>query len=270
MAGAGVRLKSFERKYEEKTRGFAQFVGDLPERPAPEAIHDLRVAARRAQVISSLLPKEARRTKEARRFVLTLESVLKATSEVRDADTLKTTLEQQRNLLPAQLLVSLDNERSDAAARAWKEVQSLGAVSAPVLDPSQLSGKKLRRRVRKRIEKRREAMPKLLKTVLGDESATAELHSLRKEAKKMRYLLELTRDQGEVRTLIRWQDALGAVHDLDVAVGYLQGSHWDFPKEPVLRELRNARHSKYVKFARDYEMEKPRKNKREVQKLTTK
>ena len=93
----------------------------------------------------------------------------------------------------------------------------------------------------------------LLRQVLKDEAKTEELHSLRKEAKKLRYLLELADESPRgLSVLTAWQDSLGAIHDLDVAISYLGESRIAFEKDRALRELRRERHRRYLKFVNEY------------------
>lgn len=253
---AGIQItKSFAQKYQGRADAFSNLLAALQGRPPPDEIHDLRVAARRAEVVCRLLPRETRGTRDARSFNLALKSVLKATSHVRDLDTLSSILSPLEPILPGGLIVSLENERSDAAARAMEDVTSLRNPTAPTIEPAGLSKKRVLKRFRKRVKTRREAVDKLMKQVIADERRVEELHSLRKETKKLRYLLELAKgSSSEAKALERWQEALGAIHDLDMTTSYIEGCGWDFPKEPALRELRRNRQARYIKFVHGYEI----------------
>jgi CHAD domain-containing protein len=254
MVGAEITPKVLARRYAERAGALGEKLEGLDERPTPVQIHDLRVAARRAQVLHLLLPRENRRARETRSFNIALKSVRKVTSEVRDTDTLTNTLEHLRPLLPVELITSLENDRSDIAAKASSDLAMLHPV-APTIQFEGLGRKKLSRRFRKRVKQSRKAIDLLLGRVLSDESRVEDLHSLRKEAKKLRYLLELSRIPApELRVLGRWQESLGAIRDLDVAMAYLEASAWDFPKLPALRELRKDRRAKYLKFVHEQEV----------------
>jgi len=88
--------------------------------------------------------------------------------------------------------------------------------------------------------------------VLNDESKVAELHSLRKDVKKLRYLLELTeKTPARLSSLAKWQESLGAIHDLDVAIDYLKGVGAGHGRGAIL-ELQSVRHSNYLAFVRAY------------------
>jgi CHAD domain-containing protein len=167
-------------------------------------------------------------------------------------DTLMDTLQSHSSSLLADLLVNLDNQRSDVAARANAAIGVLAELEAPDLDTSGIRRKQLSRRLRKRVSKHSRAASALLTEVLNDESKVDELHSLRKEVKKVRYLMELAdKSPARLSSLVKWQESLGAIHDLDVAASYLEGAEASSKRRAIL-ELRRARHSSYLKFVRDY------------------
>jgi CHAD domain-containing protein len=252
MVALQVGRSSFEREYRDRAKTLLKLARNLPDRPTPADVHELRVTARRIQVMRMLLPKEIRTSQESRRFGLALKSVLRATSQLRDSDTLLDTLEAHKDSLPAEILVNLKNQRSDMAARAKAATDLLTEIPTPDLESPQIRGKKASRRLRSRIRKQGRMATKLLPTVLGDESKVAELHSLRKDVKKLRYLLELAdKSPPELPVMTRWQESLGAIHDLDVAASYLR-SQTDQESERTVRELLRIRHAYYLKFVNEY------------------
>jgi len=253
MSRLRVNSNSFEERYREKSKALLELARTLPERPSPSAIHDLRVTARRIQMMFRLLPKQARSSESSMMFALILKSILKATSQLRDLDTLMETLEPYRSELPAEVFLSLENERSDSAARAKASMEVLTEAPSSDLDTSEIRGKRLSRRLRKRVRKHGRRAADLLGNVLEDESKVKDLHALRIEVKKLRYFLELgSKIPPELPVMTKWQDSLGAIHDLDVAMDYIQGNRADFTKERVIRELHARRHSNYVKFVSEF------------------
>ena len=255
MSDFGISPKKFVKSYETKTKQLLAF-GELLDRPSPEVIHSLRVSARRFQAIASLLPKKTRRSKEHRRFDLAVKSLLKVTSQARDLDILAETLGPYTDALPPELLGFVQNERSDAAALALPAMNALSSLSPPSLRPRDADGKKLSRRLQRRIDGRSRVVEQLLGVVVNDESKVQELHALRKEEKKLRYLLELAGEPRPALSMLsKWQDSLGRLHDLDVAMAFLQEKRWDFPKTEVLDRLQRIRHLGYARFTR-----KSRKN----------
>ena len=248
MAALKVTSKEFERRYREKAKELLDIAGGLSDRPTPDEIHDLRVTGRRFQVMRRLLPRRVRTSQASRRFDLLLKSALKRTSQLRDLDTLMSTLSEHRGSLPNGLLVTLGNQRSDAAAGAKAACDVLSESPPPGVDPSEVKGKRLSRRLRKRARKSGRGAAELLAEVLADESKVDELHALRVDVKKLRYLLELSeRSPPELTVVTRWQESLGAIHDLDVAIRFLRGSDVEL-KGWAVEELQRSRHRGYLKF----------------------
>jgi CHAD domain-containing protein len=200
-----------------------------------------------------LLPKEARSSESALMFALCLKSIMKATSQLRDLDTLLETLEPFGSELPGEVFLSLENERSDSAARARAVMAVLTEAPPSDLDGSSIRGKRISRRLRKRVRKHGRTAAELLGNVLEDESKVKDLHALRIEVKKFRYLLELgSKIPPELPVMTKWQESLGAIHDLDVATDYIQRNQLDFPKERVIRELHTRRRSSYARFVNEF------------------
>jgi CHAD domain-containing protein len=247
MAGPWISPKRFAKRYRIGVKELSDLARSLPDRPSPDEVHRIRVAARRVQAMKGLLPKKSRRSKPGRSFGIALASFLKSTSQVRDLDTLMMTLETEKASLPSELMRSLENERSDFAATTRPASQAFSRVEAPSIDPSQVDSRRLARRLGKRIRERAHRVAVLLSIVTSDESKVDELHSLRKEVKKLRYVMELGDvASSELNVLAQWQEALGAIHDLDVAIDYLRRGRWKL--EPAIEVFRRRRHLIYRRF----------------------
>jgi len=253
MAALRVGRKSLVKRYSDKTRSLLKMAAALPDRPSPDEIHDLRVAVRRVQMMRRLVPRRVGgSSQDSKSFDLALRSVMKVTSQLRDMDTLMDTLKSYKGTLSTELLVNLENRRSDAAARAKAGIIALAKTMTPEVDISKVRGKRLSKRLRKRVQRHSNLASAMLAGVLKDESKAEELHSLRKEIKKIRYLIELAdKTPARFSSLAEWQQSLGAIHDLDVAISYLKAAGAD-PNRRAILELRKARHSNYLKFVRDH------------------
>ena len=244
--------KKFVRRYQAEVRALLEITKAILDRPTPKEVHDLRVAARRIQTMRRLLPRGVRRSRVSETSGLVLKTVLKRTSELRDLDTLMSTLEAHRTSLPGDLLVALRNQRSDAAARARVACDLLADSPPPDIDRSAVRGRRISKRLRKGTKKHARAAVRLLPEVLGDESKVDELHALRLEVKKLRYLLELPdRRPPETDLMTRWQESLGAIHDLDVALEFLRKREIGL-KGWAMEDLRRSRRRNYQKFLEEY------------------
>ena len=253
MAALRVAPKTFARRYRQSAKELLKPTMDLPHDLQPETIHDLRVAARRTLVMRRLLSRRTRKSPDSKIFDLSLKSLLKATSRVRDLDILTMTLGTDRASLPDDLFKSLEDERSLAATGARAAIRVISKAPPAAISPSEIDDKKLSRRLRRRVETRAQSVKDMLGAVLDDESKVKELHALRIAVKKLRYLLELADgNPPEASVVAEWQDSLGWIHDLDVAESYVQSSRWNFAKESALHELRRRRHQGYLRFVRKY------------------
>jgi CHAD domain-containing protein len=245
MGSLRVGRRSYERRHRNSVRALQELVRGLPDRPSPDQVHDLRVAVRRIQATRRLLPKDLREYPDSKRFDLALKSTIRATSQLRDLDTLIETLGTQT--VPAETRISLQNQRSDLAATVRGATVSLAESPSPRLPSTQIRGRRISKRLRNRIRRQGRIAAALVQEVVSDESKVAELHSLRKEVKKLRYLLELA-DKGspEAALLTEWQESLGAIHDLDVAIVYLQAKGPEYTK--TVRNMQRIRHTRYLEF----------------------
>ncbi len=253
MLGLRASSKSFERQYREKVAGLAKLTGTVPPHLDVKSIHDLRVTIRRVTVMVKLLPKKTRESVDALKFQTALKSLLKTTAEARDSDILKSTLETHLSAVPRNLLDALEAKRNQAESAARGSMKAFPArlapsVSQPVIDTKRLSAKLV-----KRVKKRGKVVQTLLVRAARDESRIADLHKLRIEVKKLRYLLELAEGTSrDLKVLTRWQDALGEIHDLDVAISYLLGNLQGIGKKIAEKELELDRHKMFREFSESF------------------
>ena len=91
--------------------------------------------------------------------------------------------------------------------------------------------------------------------VTTDADKVAELHELRKDCKKLRYLLELvSHDNSSDNTIARMreelqtmQDLLGAIHDCDATVAYLKRKKGQRRNE-IIEDIVQERKKRYENF----------------------
>jgi len=249
MVGLRASSKSFVSKYREKVVVLAKLTETVPAHLDAESIHDLRVTIRRVTVMIKLIPRKTRQASDSQKFQAALKSLLKATAEVRDSDILKSTLETHLTTVPRDILDALDIKRNQAESVARDSMKVFPARLAPSINQSEIDAKKLSAKLAKRVKKRGAAVQTLLVTAAGDESKVADLHRLRIEVKKLRYLLELAEGTSrDLKVLTKWQDALGEIHDLDVAVDHLRRNHPGADKKKFLGALGKARHNGFQSF----------------------
>jgi CHAD domain-containing protein len=132
----------------------------------------------------------------------------------------------------------LKKRRETKLARARKVALSLRDVRRPQIDESDLPPNKLEARFNKVVASLVEDIELSLPVVLTNPDKIKELHELRKDCKKLRYLLELIPHQDSnssnnkdvndkdihsmITTLEDIQDILGSIHDNDTAISFLK------------------------------------------------
>ncbi len=193
--------------------------------PAPDAIHDLRVALRRLRAALELFGAPGARDDELRRLMGPLGACRDATLRI---DWLKGAgaVGEPLRVAETRRLEAL-LPRAVASTRRWLDGRG-GAFEAAVaqLAPrGRFGGHRLRRRVaamRRKVARRLRRLPEGLDP--------APVHRLRVAAKKLRYAVELLEPAGpsELRPLRRslgsLQSILGELHDADVRIDWLAGA----------------------------------------------
>lgn len=215
-----------------------------------ENVHDLRTALRRYQATERLLPKKMRNSHVHRDFMRTSKEVFRSTTPVRDLDVIARRLEGATDPGVVALASSLKQGRIALVRTARAAAKSLLGREPPSVHRSDLSEKRCRRRGGK-VEAGLKALArKELEETLSSERNQAAHHRLRKTCKELRYTLEVTNPDGgagEIDRLERFQELLGAIHDLDISDAFFRGRR--LPGiATLLAENAKKRHRLYVAF----------------------
>jgi CHAD domain-containing protein len=186
--------------------------------PPMEAVHSLRIHARRIEAIAAaLMPGDSKLT---RRLLKTIRPVRKAAGEVRDMDVLagkaRTLARDRRNRSVASLLGYLSSKREESARELLDTV-------AEQRNDARRSLKQFSRQIEKRFHGNKpgamteaassgssgEAATKLIDELNRWPAFNAEnLHAFRIKVKELRYVLQLTEDAN-----LKFVDALGKVKE---------------------------------------------------------
>jgi CHAD domain-containing protein len=223
----------------------------------PECLHHHRVGLRRARVLVTHA-KSVLGSETAQQLARHLRELGKRAGPLRDLDVQLADCAWYESLLPEdeqaglagfrQLLMDRRRRaqqslrrylRCQSYARCRETVDRLLAVREQ--DPESVSAF-LRRALRHRFRRWRKLCRKL-----ADAPTDAELHRLRIEAKKLRYLFEFAGDLFTESQMAKWlpllkslQDALGRAHDLAVCSAWVAG---------YARSLAGGRHSEAASCA---------------------
>lgn len=260
---------ALEKNLDRVGRRLAAYLRD----PADEEnVHDMRTSLRRLEATFALLPKKLRQKNEKQ--IRAYKEFFRANSEVRDCDIIRTRIEAafidkgefERLFAPA-----LDRRRKMASAKALKLAQSIENDVQPVdLGVSSrkkstiVDGKKkLDRRAEKVVRRLAKKAAGRLPVVLADSDEKEELHRLRKDLKKLRYVLEMAPASqkkaadrilgpGIAGRLKELQDALGAIHDCDITIDYLKKAVRRKAVAELLQQELAKRDQLFEKFAKAF------------------
>ncbi len=242
---------AFEKKFRHNLERVGKRLDAYIRDPGSEKnIRGARTALRRLDATFSLLPKKVRRQNRSK--MEKYRKFFKANSKVRDYDIISSRLAALG--APDESKV-LQRKRKAELQRALALARSLKKMAAMRLDGMQ--DDKLEARLDKATAKLTIKMKELLPVVLSDGNRVKELHRLRKDCKKLRYVLEMAPAESKARyakmaarvihnnALEELQDRLGTIHDSDITIAYLQSIKSQFVEKEVA-----SRKQQYLAFVR--------------------
>jgi CHAD domain-containing protein len=244
-------------------------------------IHGIRTAIRRLEASYRSSSKKLQK-KKLKKYVGISKSLFRLNSEIRDFDIILEKLSNEGQMSEQQLepiKKSLEREKDkklDKALSVATEIKNLN-VPHPVKDISlykhNKTEKKLTRKYNKIVNGFASRIEKNLPVVISDGERIDELHEIRKDSKKLRYLLELLlsdKDRsnenvdkkgvfggnkgdyvhgisGLIGTLENIQNMLGVIHDYDVTIAYLK-KHHAYEHNYAENNINLIRKNKYEQF----------------------
>ena len=220
-----------------------------------ESVHDMRTSLRRMEAAFSLMPKKQR--KRNRRQIDAHKAFFRANSAVRDLDVIRSRIAFAGN---SSLDAAIASKRRVALDRALALARSLEKL--PAADIKGIEGKKLEARMDKVAARLIGSVEERLPEVAGDSRKKKELHELRKDLKKLRYVLEILPQarremygkkltkivggRGAEARLKELQSLLGLIHDCDITIEHLRGKKG---AEGILERENAERDALFKKFA---------------------
>lgn len=261
MGSAALFAKQFE-KSAKRARGHLAEYMEEPEND--EKVHDVRTALRRLEAAFLLMPKKLR--KRNRRQIDAYKQFFKANSRVRDYDIIRGRIAARaQGDLFVQLAADLDSKRKAEVAGAVgvaRLVSRLPAASLKGLKEGELESRmdEVAGRLLKKVKRG-------LPVVLADRKNVEELHQLRKDLKKLRYVLEAMpaelrkphekkamkmlngKNKPAEERFKELQDELGTMHDIDITVQYLSSLRKKSADQIVMGE-KAERDKLFDKFAK--------------------
>ena len=211
-----------------------------------ENIHDIRTSIRKLEAAWYVLPKKTRQKPTVRKFVKLHKKLFKDNSKVRDYDIILQRLEPLANNEKIKRLIY--KKRKQQMIVALKHAKDIKHVDFPQISQNEISTTKLEKRFRKTSIKLIDGIQTLLPVVLSSEDKIEQLHQLRKDCKKLRYILELAPDSESssfVEKLKQMQDLLGTIHDSDITIDFLKGISSKIDTKDMVEKELEVRSNKY-------------------------
>ncbi|MFZ0897607.1 MAG: CHAD domain-containing protein [Candidatus Nitrosopolaris sp.] len=219
MVLLSISSKHFLSRLETNVQGVDKRLNDFLKDPNENNIHDIRTAIRRLDASIGSLPKRERNKNRIRDYILTAKRLFQINSQIRDYDIINTKLKKySAATVYTQLTDSLERRRKTKLANAIKIATSLRLLPVPYLTEADMVEKKLQRRYNKVVRRLSERIELNFPVVLANMNKIVELHEMRKDCKKLRYMLELMPDHNNKEThkmiteLEDIQDMLGSIH----------------------------------------------------------
>lgn len=270
-----VDLETYIEISERNIQRVSNRLDDYIKEPNEERIHDIRTAIRRLEATYLCLPKNLRKKKKIEDYVRSSKALFRINSEVRDCDIILEKLSidaqiSQQNVFKS-FERSLQRQRRTKLDKALSIASQLRNLSIPNLSKKNISQKRLKKRFGKVVSKFVNRIEKNFPLIISDSKKITELHELRKDCKKLRYVLELLPDKSKnmgnktydndvsqlIEKLEKIQDMLGTIHDYDTTVAYLKGLRKGTKRrrsliQQMIEKMTRARQSRYEEFVQHF------------------
>ncbi|MHB8601987.1 MAG: CHAD domain-containing protein [Nitrosotalea sp.] len=244
--------KVFLKKFEKISENFYQKLCDYIANPHDDNIHDIRVSIRRLESAYQILPKNARKQERVRKYVKQTKRLFKINAKIRDFDIIGTNMTSRYQNRTQDLVLTLKNSRAEQLKNANKLALAISRVCIPKITKSSIKKSKLKKRYLKVLDGTMLNIQKNTIIALGDERKINELHTLRKDFKKLRYSLELASykrtTQNILKNLKNIQDVLGEIHDIDIIIDHLRSIEQGSKYSDIITTEVMHRNKKYNAF----------------------
>ena len=255
-----VDLKEFVASFKRNVSRVNNRLDDYLKNSNEKNIHDIRTAVRRLDSSYKALPQNMRKKNKIKQYVSKCKDLFRLNSKIRDYDIITEKIQQHEQ----HQNVDIENCKKRLASRREAKLREARALalevrkmSVPKINRGNISDKKLTKRYNKVVSRFANKILLNFPIVIADPEKLKELHEMRKDCKKLRYMLELlpvknSSSKGNVSQLLqeleKMQDILGEIHDCDAVISYLKRQ----VKRPKLDEITNKiieeRSKKYEEF----------------------
>ncbi|MBV9176858.1 MAG: CHAD domain-containing protein [Nitrososphaeraceae archaeon] len=249
-----ISSKSFVTKLQENIQRVDKRVNDYIADSNEDNIHDIRTAIRKVDASFRSLPKKVREKSRVYDYITASKQLFKINSQVRDYDIIYGKLEKYSSQPVYTELTEALKKRRDAKLRKARNIAlSLRKLPLPKVDEDHIPNKKLQQRFNKVVTRFSDRIELNFPIVITNVNRTQQLHEMRKDCKKLRYLLEILPNQNNeiaktITELEEMQDMLGSIHDDDIMIAYLRRVKRPIKVHHILDEEIAERNKKYEEF----------------------
>ncbi|MDA1370800.1 MAG: CHAD domain-containing protein [Proteobacteria bacterium] len=185
-----------------------------------EAIHDVRTSYRRLQAAYRVLP-QGLKTPQSGSYLKLCRQFFRCNSLIRDCDVMLDKFAKSGVASRSGIFSSLKKTRKHQLQSALELAKQLDQHKSPLLNEPDPDGMDL---LELQVHKRAMQFLSNLPLVLAAESNVEEVHEMRKDAKKLFYLLEQDTELASLGQMIHikfFQRLSGDIHDCDVAIAHV-------------------------------------------------
>jgi len=256
-----LTLLAFLIKLHENLRRFDNKTNSYIKNSNEKNIHDVRTSVRRFNAAFLVLPKRYRKGCLLSDYNQLANKFFKVNSEIRDMDIISEKLHgysqtDQRNVV----IDLLKKDRQSNLEGAKTIALSLKNMNSnKILDKMDITEKELQKRYNKLLFELISKIETNFLIVITNTLKIKELHELRKDCKKLKYILELLiKDNnnknniamGLIKTLQNIQDILGSIRDYDITIDYLKKLEPSKEIQEIVNNEIEQRRLKYEEFLR--------------------
>ena len=254
-------LLPFLTKLNENLQRVNNRVNKYLKTPNSKQIHDVRTAIRRLDATFMLLPKNNRSHSSLSDYLLKCKEFFKVNSEIRDLDIMYEKLQKYpANTQKNNLLESLKATRGVKLQHAKTIARSLKRIdTSKIVDKIGVTERELAKRHSKIVSNLISTIQATFPIVITNSIKLDELHDLRIACKKLRYLMELVPDENNKmmkirKSLQKLQDVLGAIHDYDFTIEYLNSlGQQSLEIQEIIaieKEQRSIKYDEFIRFCK--------------------
>lgn len=248
--------KPFVQKLEKNIKKIHDRLDEYITDPDIDNIHDIRIAIRRLIASYLLLPKSTRKKQSMKNYIEKCKVFFKINSDIRDYDIICDKLVHYDSSLGRSLVKLLKNQRNLKLGNARKIACGIQKLRLPQIDTERISESKLDKRFKKIVNNLNDRIKQNIPVVLNDEKKIVELHQLRKDFKKLRYVLESLSDKKKISQIItnlkKTQDMLGEIHDSDIMIDHLKTISKSHDVNNMLYHEKEQRTQQYNTFVQNF------------------